>query len=54
VGLKVAKVLDHEITVDVKAEYYEQRGSYRLGGNGSPGLLPFKARFLQFGISKAF
>jgi hypothetical protein len=40
--------------VDVKGEYYEQRAGWRLGGTGSPGLLPFKATFVQLGLTKKF
>jgi len=54
VGLKVIKELPKDITMDVKGEYYDQRGSYRLGGSGSTANLPFKAMFLQLGISKKF
>jgi hypothetical protein len=53
-GLKVALKLSADWTVDVKAERYEQRGSWRLGGQGSPGLAPFRATFFQFGVSTRF
>ena len=53
-GLKVALKLSADWTVDVKAERYEQRGSWRLGGQGSPGLEPFRATFFQFGVSTRF
>ena len=53
-GLKVALKLSADWTVDVKAERYEQRGSWRLGGQGSPGLEPFRATFIQFGVSTRF
>jgi hypothetical protein len=53
-GLRVALKLSADWTVDVKAERYEQRGSWRLGGQGSPGLEPFRATFLQFGVSTRF
>ena len=43
-----------ENTVDAKAEYYEQRGSWRLGGEGSPGLEAFKAQIYQLGVTKKF
>jgi hypothetical protein len=53
-GLKVAMKLSPDWTVDVKAERYEQRGSWRVGGQGSPGLEPFRATFVQFGVSTRF
>ena len=53
-GLKVAMKLSADWTIDVKAERYEQRGSWRLGGQGSPGLEPFRATFVQFGVSTRF
>jgi hypothetical protein len=40
-------------SVDVRADYYQQRSSYRIGG-GSPGLEPFSARWLIVGLTKAF
>ena len=46
--------LSADWTVDVKAERYEQRGSWRVGGQGSPGLEPFRATFVQFGVSTRF
>ena len=54
VGMKVAKEFAHNWTIDVKYEWYQQRGSWRLGGNGSPGLEKFTAQWWQFGISKKF
>ena len=35
-------------------EFYEQRASWRLGGDGSPGLLPFSARWIQVGVTQTF
>jgi hypothetical protein len=49
-GLKVALPIGKSWTVDAKADYYEQRGEWRLGGEGSPGLTPFKAQFYQLGV----
>jgi len=53
-GILVAKQLDDGWSVDLKLEYYEQRGSWRLGGDGSEGLLPFSARWIQVGVTKTF
>ena len=51
-GIKVIKMFGDGWSLDFKAEYYEQRSSWRLGGNGSPGLEPFKAQLYQVGVSK--
>jgi hypothetical protein len=53
-GIKVSKAINGGWLVDAKAEYYEQRGSWRLGGDGSPGLESFKAQFYQVGVTKKF
>ncbi len=53
-GVKVAKAFSGGWLVDAKAEYYEQRGSWRIGGDGSPGLEAFKAQFYQLGVTKKF
>jgi Protein of unknown function (DUF3570) len=53
-GLKVAKSFAGGWTIDGKAEYYEQRSDWRLGGDGSPGLQDFKAQLYQVGVSKKF
>ena len=53
-GLKVAKEFAHDWTVDVKYDWYQQRSSWRLGGDGSPGIENFTATWWQVGISKKF
>jgi hypothetical protein len=52
VGLKVAREIGKWWTVDVKVEGYEQRGSWRLFHDGSPGLAPLHARVLQVGLTR--
>jgi len=52
VGLKVAREIGKLWTVDVKVEGYEQRGSWRLFHDGSPGLAPLRARVLQIGLTR--
>jgi hypothetical protein len=51
-GLKVAREIGKLWTVDVKVERYEQRGSWRLFHDGSPGLAPLRARIFQFGLTR--
>lgn len=53
-GLKVSKQLNDDWLVDVKIEQYSQRASLRIAGQGSPGLAPFYARSIQFGVSRQF
>jgi hypothetical protein len=53
-GLKVAKAFGRGWLVDAKAEYYEQRADWRIGGEGSPGLQAFKAQMYQVGVTKKF
>jgi hypothetical protein len=52
VGLKVAREIGKLWTVDVKVEGYEQRGSWRLFHDGSPGLAPLRARIFQIGLTR--
>jgi hypothetical protein len=51
-GLKIAKQFDQDWSVDMKLERYEQRGSWRLFGSGSPGLAPLRATSLQVGFTR--
>ena len=53
-GLKLAVQLSPDWLVDMKAERYEQRSDWRVGGASSPGLAPFRATFVQFGVSRRF
>jgi len=53
-GLKIVKQLPDGWIVDFKAEYYEQRGDWKLTGKGSPGLEPFKAQIYQVGVARRF
>jgi hypothetical protein len=54
VGLRVAKAIDRSNLVDFKAEYYEQRGAWRLGSPGTAGLAPLRATILQIGLTHLF
>jgi hypothetical protein len=51
-ALKVSKQLGKLWTVDAKAEYYQQRGSWRAFHDGSPGLAPLRARTLQIAVTR--
>jgi hypothetical protein len=53
-GVTLAKLLPDGWQVDLKVEFYRQRAGWRAGGNGSPGLEPLSARWIQTGISKTF
>ena len=51
-ALKVGKQLDKLWSVDVKVSAYQQRGSWRLFHEGSPGLDAFRAQTIQIGINR--
>jgi hypothetical protein len=53
-GLSIAKRLPGGWSFDIKLDFYRQRSDWRFGGDGSPGLEPFSARWIQTGISKTF
>ncbi|HXR57333.1 MAG TPA: DUF3570 domain-containing protein [Casimicrobiaceae bacterium] len=53
-GVRLAKELPHRLTIDVAFNAYRQRGDWRLGGHGSPGLAEFSARWIEFGLAKRF
>lgn len=53
-GIKAVKQLDQDWLLDIKFEQYEQRSKWNFQGKGSPGLSPFLARTLQFGITRYF
>jgi hypothetical protein len=52
VGLKLARQIGADWKVDLKLESYEQRGSWRAFGTGSPGLAPLRAQSLQLGVTR--
>jgi hypothetical protein len=51
-GIKVARQIDQDWSVDVKLERYEQRGAWHMFGNGSPGLAPLRATSVQIGFTR--
>jgi hypothetical protein len=54
VGLKADYKITADWAVDGKLETYEQRGDWRFGGQGTKGLDPFRATFVQFGARYRF
>jgi hypothetical protein len=54
IGLRVSKALDRSSIVDLRLEYYEQRGAWRVGGSGTDGLAPLRATILQLGLTYLF
>lgn len=53
-GVKLGVKLSKTWSADLKAERYQQRSDWRVGGTGSPGLDPFKATMVQLGVSSSF
>lgn len=53
-GIKVSKEIARDWNADFRVDFYEQRASWRVGGKGSPGLDPFRARFFQVGVTHKF
>lgn len=53
-GLRIDWQVDPQWKLDVSYERYEQRSDWRLGGDGSPGLAAFSARWWQLGVSRSF
>ena len=53
-SLRVAKSFADGWTADLRVDFYRQRSAWKLGGDGSPGLEPFSARWIQGGVSKTF
>jgi len=53
-GIKVSKDITKDWSADARLEFYQQRGDWRLLGNGSKGLSPFSAHFAQVGVRHKF
>lgn len=53
-GLKVAYKFAKGWSTDLRGDWYEQRADWRAGGNGSPGLDPFKAMSVQWGLKRSY
>lgn len=54
VSLQAAYALDETSKIDFRVDSYRQTASLRWGGDGSAGLAPFKATFVQLGWTKRF
>ena len=52
-GFDVGKVLADGWSANLRVDFYRQQANWRIGG-GSPGLLPFSARWIIFGLTKTF
>jgi len=50
----IARAFPEGWSAMLKFALYRQRASWQLAGNGSPGLEPFSARWIEAGISKSF
>ena len=53
-SLKGEWMVSPGLSLDVRVEQYEQRGAWRVGGQGSPGLAPFSARHWMLGGTYKF
>ena len=53
-GVRAAKAIGSDLTIDVALNFYRQRSDWRIGGGGSRDLLPFSARWIELGIEKRF
>lgn len=53
-GVKLAKFISKDWLVDVKYEHYRQRSEWAFNASGTPGIAPFKAQILQFGLTYYF
>jgi len=53
-GLRLGKDFGEGWSGDVKVEYYRQQSNWRAGGDGSPDIEAFTARWIMVGVAKAF
>jgi len=53
-SIRIAKVFADGWSADLRVDFYRQKSEWRLGGDGSPDILPFSARWIQGGVSKSF
>ncbi len=53
-SVKLAYAFSPDTSADLKLETYRQRAGLHQGGEGSPGLEPFQANFVQLGLTHRF
>jgi len=53
-SLRLGKQFADGWSADLGISFYRQRGSWHLGGNDTPGLLDFSARWYELGVQKTF
>jgi hypothetical protein len=53
-SLRLEKQFAGGWSADLAVSYYRQKTSWRLGGEGSKGLLDFSARWVELGVQKTF
>lgn len=53
-GVTVGKVLWDGWRIALRADYYRQNPDWRLGGDGSPGIQTFHARWLEMTLGRTF
>ena len=54
VGVTLAKALPDGWSANLRLDFYRQRSDWRVGGDGSPDIEPFSARWILLGIAKTF
>ncbi len=54
VGVAITKALPDAWSAGLKLQFYRQRSDWRVGGEGSPGIDPFSARWIEVGIRRTF
>ena len=53
-GVTVSKTLWDGWRIALRGDYYRQNSDWRLGGDGSPGLQTFSARWLELTLARTF
>ncbi len=53
-SLRADYTLNNRWSLDARVDYYEQRSSWRIGGQGSPGLAPLSATQWMLGVKHRF
>jgi hypothetical protein len=53
-SVHLAKEFPDGWSADLGMSFYRQKASWHLGGDGTPGILDFSARWLELGVQKTF